>query len=85
MPGDRTNNRKRVIPFRLRRRLPRLVTCSVCLRVREGRAWIEASEVIRRLRTFEQEDVVRLTGALCERCELVLRLRREGGSTELAA
>jgi hypothetical protein len=85
MPAGRAHNRNRVIPFRLRRGLRGLVACSVCLRVREGRAWIEAGELIRRLRTFEHDDVVRLRGALCEGCETELRLRRRSGSEELAA
>jgi hypothetical protein len=85
MPGERENNRIHVIPFRLRRRSPRLVACSVCLRVRDSGAWVDAGEVIRRLRTFEHEDVVRLAGALCERCELELRLLRRRDSEKLAA
>jgi hypothetical protein len=55
------------------------------LRVREGRAWIEAGELIRQRRTFEQDDVVRLRGALCEDCKTELRLRRRHGSEKLAA
>jgi hypothetical protein len=85
MRGAHAHNRNRVIKVRTRRGSHRLVVCSVCLRVREGGAWIEAGEVIRRLRTFEHEDVVRLSGALCERCELELRLRRRRSVEELAA
>ena len=55
MSSTQLHNRSRVIPFRLRRRLSRM---------------------IRRLRTFEHEDVVRLGGALCDRCEMELRLGR---------
>jgi len=85
MSSTHLHNRSRVIPFRLRRRLSRLVACSVCLRVWEDGAWIEARELIRRLRTFEHEGVVRLGGALCDRCEMELRLRRRSDSEELAA
>ena len=42
----------RVMPLRLGQRSPRLVACSVCLSVRDGRPWIEVGEAIRRLRTF---------------------------------
>ena len=77
------HNRSRVIPFR--RRSPYLVACSVCLRVSENGAWIEAGEAIRRQRTFEHDEIVRLAGTLCDRCELELRLRRRSGSEELAA
>jgi hypothetical protein len=50
-----------------------------------GAAWIEAGEIIRRLRTFEHEDAVRLDGAPCDGCDTELRLRRRSGSEELAA
>jgi hypothetical protein len=53
--------------------------------VRVAGGWIEAGELIRSMRTFERDDVVRLGGALCERCETELRLRRRSGSEELAA
>jgi hypothetical protein len=85
MPADGAHNRNGVIPLRLQRRSRRLVVCSVCLRVRVGGAWIEAGELIRRLRTFELDDVVRLGGALCEQCETELRLRRRSDSEALAA
>jgi hypothetical protein len=85
MPAEHLQNRSRVIPFRLMRRACRLVVCSVCLRVREGGNWIEAGEAIRRLRTFEHEQVVQLGGALCDRCETELRLRRRSDVDKLAA
>jgi len=83
MPADHVPNSDRVLPFGPRPGSHHLVVCSVCLRVQEGGAWIEAGEVIRRLRTFEQEDVARLRGALCERCRTERRRRRS--SYELAA
>ena len=85
MPAERVHNRNSVITFPLRRRSQRLVACSVCLRVRKDGRWIEVDEAIRQLRTFESEQVVRLAGALCDRCEAELRLRRQSGSEELAA
>lgn len=78
-------DRRSVTPFRLRPRTPRLVACSVCLRVREGAAWIEAGEAILRLQTFEHDDVARLAGALCDRRETELRLRWVRPDAELAA
>jgi hypothetical protein len=80
----RVHNRHGANPLRLRPGSQRLIVCSVCLRVRDGGTWIDSLEVIGRLRTFEREAVVRLTGALCERCETELRLRRSS-SEELAA
>lgn len=85
MPAHDLDNRSRVIPFPVRRLRSRLVACSVCLRVREGGAWIEAGEAIRRLRTFEREQVVRLGGGLCDRCETELQQRRRGDADKLAA
>ena len=85
MPGEHAYNRDHVVRFLPRRNSLRLVTCSVCLRVWEDGAWVEASEVIRRLHTFEREDVVRLAGALCQQCETGLRLRRERDCEQLAA
>ena len=85
MPAEHLHNQRRVIPFRLMRRSSRLVVCSVCLRVREGGEWIEAGEAIRRLRTFEQKQVVRFGDALCDRCETELRLRRRSDADQLAA
>jgi len=85
MPYDHVLNRSRVISFRLWRGSPRLVACSVCLRVRDRGSWIDATEAIRRLRTFEYEKVVRLGCALCERCEAELWLQRRRSRTELAA
>ena len=84
MSDEHLHNRSGVIPFRIRQRPSRLVACSVCLRIKEGAEWIEAGEAILRLRTFEHEHLVRLEGALCDRCEMELQLRRRS-SQELAA
>ena len=85
MSSTHLHNRSRVIPFPLRRGSSRLVACSVCLRVWENGGWIEAGEAIRHLRTFEHEGVVRLSGALCDRCETELWLRRRSDLQKLAA
>jgi hypothetical protein len=85
MRHEHSHARTRVIPYRLRRDPNRFVACSICLRVRKGQDWIEAVEVIRQLRTYEDENVVRLRGTLCERCEMELRLRRQPSVEELAA
>ena len=67
------------------RRSSRLVACSACLRVREGKTWIEAAQAIRRLRTFEDERLVQFGGGLCDRCKTELRLRRHDNVEPLAA
>ena len=46
-----------------RRRDTNLVTCSVCLRVRRGSAWIEPEDVITALRSYELESPPRLLPA----------------------
>jgi hypothetical protein len=85
MPSERPQDPNRVIPFRLRLRSNRFVACSVCLRVHDGGAWVDAEEAIRHLRTFEHKHVVRLGGALCDRCDMELRLRRQTAAEQLAA
>jgi hypothetical protein len=62
-----------------------LVACSICLHVRIDREWVEACGAIRTLRTFEQENVVSLRGALCDRCEERLRLQRQREPVQLVA
>jgi hypothetical protein len=79
------HSRSRIIPFPPRRSPHKLVACSVCLRVREGDEWVDVDDAIRRLRTFERKDVVRLRGALCDRCEFELRQRRGSAPDRLAA
>ena len=85
MPGKREHKQDRVLRFRLARRANRLVACSVCLRVLDDGAWVEADHAIRHLRTFEHENVVRLGRALCDRCEMELRIRRQSAVDSLAA
>jgi hypothetical protein len=63
----------------------RLVTCSICLRVRMDREWVEAHAAIRTLRTFAHKSVASLLGALCDRCEEGLRLRRQRDPERLVA
>ena len=83
--GERVHKSNGVIHVSFRGRLRRLIACAICLSVKDHGAWIEAGEAIRRLRTFERQDVVRLGEALCERCETELWQRRRGSSQELAA
>jgi hypothetical protein len=49
------------------------------------RDWVEAHAAIRTLRTFEQKSVASLLGALGDRCEEGLRLRRQRDSERLVA
>ena len=53
-----------------------LVTCSLCLRVRQGSEWREAEQVIRELRSYELESPPRLHSAVCEVCAESIFSRR---------
>jgi hypothetical protein len=62
-----------------------LAACSLCLRVLRGGEWVEAGDLIRVLRTFEQRALPRLGPGLCDHCELGLWERRRLGAERLAA
>ena len=53
-----------------------LVTCSLCLRVRQGSEWRAAEHVIRELRSYELEAPPRLQSAVCEDCAESILSRR---------
>ena len=53
-----------------------LVTCSLCLRVRRGSAWIEAEAVIRELRSHERDTLPRLLRGVCDDCADAILERR---------
>jgi hypothetical protein len=53
-----------------------LVTCSLCLRVRRGEAWIEPERVIRELRSYELAVPPHLQPAVCEDCAEAIFSRR---------
>jgi len=51
-----------------RRKDTDLVTCSLCLRVRRGSAWVEADDVITELRSYELETPPNLLPGVCDDC-----------------
>ena len=53
-----------------------LVTCSLCLRVRRGRKWLEAEHVISELRSFELASPPRLQSGVCDDCAESIFARR---------
>ena len=67
----------------LRRRV-NLESCSLCLRVRRGSAWVEAEAVIRELRADERA-LPRLQPCLCEDCAAAILYRRERANQVMAA
>jgi len=62
-----------------------LAACSLCLRVLSGSDWVDAEDVIRRLRSFEQTTPPRLAPALCASCVESIRLRRIDAPGPIAA
>jgi hypothetical protein len=50
--------------------------CSLCLRVHDGSAWVEAAEMIRRLRTYDLPHAVHLESGICDGCAEELAARR---------
>ena len=66
-------------------RVPRLVACSICLRVRRGSEWIEAERVIGQIRSYELAAPPRLERAVCDVCAGSLLARRASGDGRLAA
>ena len=67
------------------RRSAELVTCSLCLRVRRGSAWIEADDVIRELRSYELPSPPRLRSAVCDDCAEAILGRRARAEETIAA
>ena len=43
-------------------------SCSICLRVRRGGEWVEATQVIRQIRSYEFDAPPRLRRGVCEHC-----------------
>jgi hypothetical protein len=84
-PSQLSQNHERLFGRLSRQDSLRLLACSICLRVRMDREWVEAREVIRTLRTFEHESIVCMRSGLCDRCEEGLRLRRQRDPEQLAA
>jgi hypothetical protein len=62
-----------------------LVTCSLCLRVRRGSAWIEPEDVITALRSFELESPPRLLPGICDDCADAIFDRRTQTEEPVAA
>ena len=67
------------------RRHLHLVTCSLCLRVRQGSAWVDAEAVIRELRTYELRSLPRLESAVCDDCLAAILGRRARAEEVIAA
>jgi hypothetical protein len=62
-----------------------LVTCSLCLRVRNGSEWIEAERVIRDTRSYELVAPPRLRSAVCDVCAESIFGRRMEVADAIAA
>jgi hypothetical protein len=71
--------------LRSRRRHTDLVTCSLCLRVHRGSAWVEAEDVINDLRSYERPAAPRLQPGVCDECADVIVGRRARAAETIAA
>jgi hypothetical protein len=68
-----------------RRHTPSLVTCSLCLRVRRGSAWVEPESVITELRSYELDTAPTLLPGVCDACIDAILGRRAQREETLAA
>jgi hypothetical protein len=62
--------------------VPRLVVCSLCLRVHYDAHWVEAELVIRQLRTFDRPLLMRLEPGMCDACTDSIVQRRSRSTLE---
>ena len=67
------------------RRHLHLATCSLCLRVRRGSAWLDAEAVIRELRTYELPSLPRFEPTVCDDCLAEILERRAQPEEAIAA
>jgi hypothetical protein len=68
-----------------RRRNPKLVTCTLCLRVHRGSAWVEPESVITELRSYELDTAPTLLPGICDACIDAILDRRSQREETLAA
>jgi hypothetical protein len=62
----------------MKRRKAAFAVCSICLRVRRGPEWVEATDVIREIRSYEFAVPPGLGPGVCDYCaEPILRRRAE--------
>jgi NMD protein affecting ribosome stability and mRNA decay len=62
----------------MKRHKAAFAVCSICLRVRRGGEWVEATDVIREIRSYEFAVPPGLDPGVCDLCaEPILRRRAE--------
>jgi hypothetical protein len=61
-----------------------LIACSICLRVRRSSEWLDAEDVIRDIKSYDDE-LPRLHGAVCDDCAEAISRRRVDGEDAMAA
>ncbi len=61
-----------------------LIACSICLRVRRGSEWLDAEDVIRDTKSYDDQ-LPRLRGAVCNDCAEAIFRRRADWENALAA
>ena len=62
-----------------------ITICSLCLRVRRGKTWVDAGRVIREIHSYELPDLPRLKGSVCDACADEIFRRRAENEPPLAA
>lgn len=63
----------------------RFAVCSICLRVRRGADWVEATHVIRQIRSYEFDAPPRMRAGVCEYCAAPIFRRRAEAQQRIAA
>ncbi len=61
-----------------------LIACSICLRVRRGREWLDAEHVIRDIKSYDGR-LPRFHGAVCDDCAEAIARRRADWDHAVAA
>jgi hypothetical protein len=61
-----------------------LTVCSICLRVRRGSEWLDAEDVIRDIKSYD-DHLPRLHGEVCSDCVETIARRRTAGQEAMAA
>lgn len=63
----------------------KLTICSLCLRVRRGKNWVDAGRVISEIRSYDLPDIPQLESAVCDACADEIFRRRAQSEQQLAA
>jgi hypothetical protein len=71
--------------IKMKRLKATFAVCSICLRVRRGADWVEATDVIRQIRSYELDAPPRMRAVVCEHCAAPILRRRAEAQQRIAA